>query len=132
MITFFLCKLIKNNQSGVEILIESCFSILLSMLYQFPKIAKGGCFAGISVCNITVDGHYMPCTQLNYKEKYSSIQEYWDSSIVLNELRKSKKENLKYCCNCNQTHCNFCRAMSLNSHNDFKVGYNLCPIREEN
>lgn len=88
-----------------------------------------GCPTGVISLTITVDGRMVPCPHLYYPEKMISIQEYWNKSKVLMDIRKNKTCTLKYCSTCTRSNkCSFCRAMSIESHNDFSVGYIGCPL----
>lgn len=114
----------------IGITVEQCFPQLSALLPTLPKTPLSGCLAGVFSCNVTVDGQYMPCTQLHYKEEFGSVKEYWANSEILKGLRKIKKENLKYCQECQEKYCRICRAVSKECHDDFSVGYEMCPIRQ--
>jgi len=114
----------------IGIVVEQCFPVLSTLLTSIPRVALNGCLAGIYSCNVTLDGYYMPCTQLQYREKYNSVKEYWENSKILEKLRKIKKEEMKYCDKCHVKYCKTCRAIDKECHDDFTVGYRLCPIRE--
>ena len=80
-------------------------------------------------CNIDVNGDFRPCTHLYYPEKFNSIKAYWNDSVILNQLRKSRLEKQK-CINCKKPGvCYFCKAMFTNTFNDFVAEPNECPLR---
>ncbi len=116
----------------INIMIEQCFPVLSAMIPALPKTPLNGCLACVFNCNVTVDGQYMPCTQLHYKEKFDSVKDYWTHSKILEKLRMIKKADLKYCQDCQEKYCRVCRAVSKECHDDFSVGYQMCPIRHDN
>lgn len=126
----FFVDCIKREEKNIPILIESCYSVLGSLFPVYKTAKYYGCMAGLYGCNITVDGNFMPCTQLNYREAYANISDYWHNSKVLERLRSISKNDLSHCNLCNKTGCRFCRAMSRESHDDFSLGYKSCPVRE--
>lgn len=120
-----------SHYDKIQISIEQCFPTLSALVPSIPMTSQNGCMAGVYICCVTVDGSYMPCTQLNYKESFNNIYDYWQHSEILEKLRKIKKENLKFCKDCPIKYCRTCRSISLECHNDFSMGYRLCPVRNQ-
>lgn len=113
----FIAKTIKE-ESQLEITVESCFPQLTN---QFKQLGPhDGCAAGFYNVNINVTGEFQPCTHLYYPEHFSSIQEYWNYSTVLNNLRKESR------CSLCSLKCRYCKAMSLGGYNDFSKGLEEC------
>lgn len=113
-----LAEYIKANQERINISVEACFPQLTNQIRRL--VNSDGCAAGYYNINISLEGMYLPCTHLYYPEKWDSLEEYWEQSSVLNELRKNAK-----CNNC-YVHCRFCKAMSKDGYKDFAKGINFC------
>ncbi len=112
-----IARLIKENPD-VNITSESCFPQLTA---EFRKLTEyDGCAAGYSNVNISIDGEFLPCTHLYYPEKFDSLEEYWEKSVVLKRLRSCGR-----CTNCNKN-CRHCKAMSVESYNNFGEGIVSC------
>lgn len=121
-----LKQVIEDNQDFIKI--QSCYGILMAYLgREHGNNRLYGCQAGIRLMAIDVEGKFMPCTHLHYLENYSSILGYWKNSKVLNELRKI--HNLEYCNDCNK--CRVCHSISKESHDNLKIGYKNCPVKNE-
>lgn len=113
-----LAKYIMQNGERIDISVEACFPQLTS---QIRKLADSdGCAAGYYNINISLEGLYMPCTHLYYPEKWDSIEDYWEKSTLLKELRKNAK-----CNNCS-INCRFCKAMDREGYKEFSKGINNC------
>lgn len=126
-----LIHIIRKEKDSHYITIQRCYDILLSQVAKYPQSILSGCQAGISVCAITLDNKYMPCLHLMYPEKFDSISEYWKLSKTLQKLRYKDGVNQGYCSDCNHNNnCYYCRAMSIESHNDFNSGLKGCGFKE--
>ena len=113
---------------------QNCNNIMAQYFYNMPISRLYGCPAGISSMCATVDGSFVPCPHLYFKESriYESIQDYWDNSFYLNELRRWDTQDKTHCSNCsNKEKCNFCRAISKECMENFSIGYQNCPLFEE-
>lgn len=126
----YLADFVNSYQGKIEIRIEGCNNILRYFMGNTKMgIAHNGCQAGRLVYFIDVDGNYMPCSHLFYPEEFQSAKEYWEQSEVLQRLRDSNKiEKCKECIYGKQ--CKFCKAASLNTHEDFYENYLDCPMRK--
>lgn len=130
-------QIIKNAVPGT-ILIESCFSPLLAMVRDtklFGNLNIGrsmGCGAGKNLLSVNVNGLLSPCRHLEYFEKWDSLEEYWNSSPILQKIRTLEDEKREPCLSCK--FCNYCRhCLSINSKlkGDLYVGNEFCPLAEE-
>ena len=127
----FLINTIRNEKDCV-ISIQRCFGTLIQEMGRGMTTFLDGCQAGISACAVMLDGSYQPCTHLNYPEAYDDIFSYWSRSPILEFLRRFKTPSLTHCEKCSKNKfCSFCRAMSANSHNNLKNGYEECPLYEK-
>lgn len=129
----YLSEVIKKyrNKGKVDIQIEGCNSLLNYFLYQKKlPITFNGCQAGRMVYFIDIDGNYMPCSHLQYKEKFSDIISYWKRSKVLHMLRQSN--GMEKCSGCKYAaHCFVCKASSQETHDDFFACNKACVLRKE-
>lgn len=107
--------------------IQGCYDLLLSYLEGgMNRNQLYGCAAGIYLMAVDVHKRYMPCTHLVYSEEAKSIQDYWEKSKILNELRMGITEGK--CKECGR--CRVCRAISTETYENFKASYEECPIYE--
>lgn len=120
----------EKSQNEVPILRQQCFTSLCSEYNpNNTDQLNSGCLAGIKFCAIDVFGNYMPCTHLEYKEKFSDTLGYWNQSIILKQLRETKSKHLKECQGCQYiSSCNFCRASYKETKDDFSIGPKKCLI----
>ena len=127
----FLIDTISSEKDYI-ISIQRCFGILIQEMSGGTATFLDGCQAGISACAVMLDGSYQPCTHLQYPERTGSILSYWNESSVLDSLRLFRTPSLTHCEKCSKNEvCFFCRAMSLDAHNDLRSGYHDCPLYEE-
>lgn len=114
------------------IYIESCFSLLNAYMDAPALDLYLGCGAGIIMCFISVDGYYMPCSHLNYPEKFDSLRSYWERSPILSLLRDNLVNPPISCQACvHHTKCRFCRAVSKETQENLTIGYKDCPVKIE-
>lgn len=127
-----LSDFIKNYGDKEFINVQFCFTHLNTLINnQSLNKNQNICSAGLSICCIDAEGNYMPCTHLLYKEKATSVKDYWLGSKTLQGLRQIDYSSLSYCNDCSRSNsCRFCRALSPATHDDFTVGLEQCPIRE--
>ncbi len=126
---------IKNYNGKVIIEIEACFSPMLALVRDtklFGNFNRGkykGCGAGIWGMSISVEGKFSPCRHIDYYEQWNSIQEYWNKSNMLDELRKIDKEKKEPCNNCRFTeYCRHCMAINYKLNGSVYIGNKLCNI----
>ena len=99
-------KIIRNYSGKVKIDIESCYSPMLAVLGESPVFgnvnfgANKGCLAGISRFSISVDGLLSPCRHLDICEKYNTLEDYWNCSETLQEIRILHKTRANPCSDC--------------------------------
>ena len=116
-----------RKQKDTAILIESCFSILTTLIDGNKNGFAAHCYAGISNCTVNCDKTFQPCTHLKVKEEYNDLETYWNSSPYLKKLRLYPPTILEPCNTCrNSKICSLCRAMSLETYNDAKKGRSSC------
>lgn len=64
------------------------------LLYEIhPSMKATGeaiCTAGKEKCCINADGTFSPCSHLNVREKYVSLQDYWNNSVNLDKIRSGE------------------------------------------
>ena len=128
-------QIIKQNKSKVKLCVESCFSPLLAMLGESPlwgNLNRGidkGCSAGLISISINVDGLFSPCRHLDYFEKFESLQEYWEKSEVLKEIRSLKSNMSENCNQCSlKDFCRPCLAVNSKLNNKLYLGNEMCPV----
>lgn len=124
-----LAKIINNYTGKLKLLVEKCFPLLLNFIDKTSYSLFDGCFAGRMMCMYTLDNEFAPCTHLHMSEKFDTIMDYWNNSEIIKLLRTKSKPSI--CKDCKYTRCNFCKAMSLESKNDFSIGYKDCPLYEK-
>lgn len=115
--------------------IENCNALLKNLVLKDGMNCNefSGCTAGISSCSITIDGEYVPCLRLLYKEQFDSLKQYWKESKYLSQLREIRKKRSpnNACSGCKYiATCNYCKALSRDSYNDFDSGIKNCVIYE--
>lgn len=119
-----------NNRKDLQpsIFIESCFSMLSTHVIGNKNSFSAHCYAGVSNCTVNCDGSFQPCTHLKFPEKYDTIQIYWQNSQILKEIRDNPPNKLEPCRACEYSKiCSLCRAMSLETYNNLRVGAKECP-----
>lgn len=127
----FLKFHVVGNEDFIDI--QNCNNIMAQYFYNMPKSRLYGCPAGIMSMCVTVDGAFVPCPHLYFKEKFEDckIEEYWNKSKELEKLRSNPTHTLEHCRSCKRNrYCNFCRAICVNSHSDYRIGYVDCPLYE--
>jgi MoaA/NifB/PqqE/SkfB family radical SAM enzyme len=117
------------NTDEISIGIEECFCELNVIVKDRILTPLQGCAAGRTMMAITVDNCYLPCPHLrSKKEKANSINEYWTSSIILENLRKVRLTE-KPCLNCsNIRKCTPCQAIFIDDRDNLSFSRKECPI----
>lgn len=123
-----LSEYIKGRSSLYPLIfIESCFSVLSTLIDGNKNNFASHCYAGISSCTVNCDYTFQPCTHLEYPEKFASLEDYWHNSNTLRELRNYPSKELVPCCNCKHNKiCSLCRAMSVETYKSFRTGSRSC------
>lgn len=126
----YLKKLIEkfSKEDRKFVRVQYCFNILNDLIDRPVNKRLNGCNAGVVSCCVNVEGEYMPCTHLYYSEEFCSIRDYWNNSLVLQQLRNARL-NKKKCSKCNKDReCYFCRAMSIETYTNFEADFGSCPL----
>lgn len=124
-----LVKIVKQYSGSLKILVENCFPELSWHLGLDTRSLFGGCGAGRTMCHITTDFQYAPCTHLHYYEQYSSLEEYWLNSNILKSIRRRNVHDTASCSNCELiNNCKMCFATSSESYNNPNIGIADCKI----
>lgn len=133
-----VAKKIKKNSSSVKIEVHHCFSPLAALVGEnklWGNMNRGlykGCTAGICSICVDVDGNYIPCRHLAIPEKRDSLEDYWNNSELINQLRDLDNDKRKPCKDCRYSdYCRHCLAINSKLHNDIYIGNEHCPIYEE-
>ncbi|SFR68147.1 radical SAM protein [Anaeromicropila populeti] len=124
----YLAKLIKEYRNEIEIRIEGCNSILTYFIGDRAGDLFNGCQAGRIAMFADIDGDFMPCSHLYYKEKAESLLDYWNHSEALKRLRESNK--VEKCEGCIKAkNCYFCKAGAKETHDNFFAPYEECAYK---
>lgn len=126
---------IHHYKGNVKISIESCYSPLLAMHLDTPvfgnlNVGKNkGCLAGINRFSLSVDGKLSPCRHLDKYESYNSIQEYWEKSPVLKQIRFFHNHKDEPCLSCKYSnYCRPCYSIEDKMFGSIKGCNRLCPV----
>lgn len=127
--------IVKHYKGKVNIQIESCFSNMLALyldtkLFGNLNISKyKGCGAGRFIVNVNVDGAYTPCRHIDCPEGYESLEEYWEKSGMLRELRNLESHREEPCLRCRyMNYCRHCQAINWQMKNSLHIGFAGCPL----
>ncbi len=86
----------KKDDSFLKV--EGCYSDLKKIIRdRVDSEFQMGCSAGRSLMAVNVEGDFLPCRHLNFPESKLSILDYWQESVVLKKLRKSKSKKNPPC-----------------------------------
>ena len=121
----------KFKDDNLDIQVESCYSPLIAYINKNEKSILNECGSGRYSMAISVDGRMMPCRHIEVKEKYTSIQEYWNESSFLKQVRDNNNSRINNCENCSFANkCVPCTAIQYNINNTLKLGNEYCSLRE--
>ena len=130
---------IRNNKRKVQIQVEPCFSPLRSLLGDYGWIGNfnvgplRGCIAGILNCSVNVDGSMSPCRHIFQREKAETMEEFWNNSKMLAELRSLGEKSYEAPCSCCRyiENCRPCIANNIVMYNRMFVGFEQCPLKTD-
>lgn len=130
-----LADFIRHYKGPVNILIETCFSQMLALIYNSSWIGninngdQKGCRAGLYLYNISVDGNYSPCRHLDSCGKYNNLDEYLSSSPAIKKLYEYENDTRSPCNSCAvQQYCRPCPAIPVKIHGNFFKGQESCQV----
>lgn len=130
-------KFVKKYCGPVKIQIESCFSNFLAYhletrLFGNLNITEyKGCTAGISSLSVDVNGRFTPCRHIFETENFDSMNEYWEKSEMLSQLRQLDDKRIEPCKSCYYSaYCRHCQAISWCYKEEFYLGFEECPVYE--
>ena len=90
---FKVADMVKHHNEEPQLWIHHCFSPLLALSCEnifWGNSNRGiykGCSAGLASISVDVDGNFIPCRHLPIPEEYENVQEYWQFSPVLSQIR---------------------------------------------
>ena len=121
------------NSKDININVYNCYPTLANIIYKDEEsVPDCGCIAGRKYMAIDVDGNFLPCRLMNYKEKYDSISDYWLNSRVIGMLRSVEENVQSPCRECAMLPaCRTCRALCQSLYGDFYAGEKDCPFFKE-
>ena len=99
---------------------------------SFLKIMMGkGCRAGFSLVSINVDGLLAPCRHLYEYEAFRNLEDYWNNSPILNQIRSARDDLRQPCAQCRyQPNCVHCLAINRLIHGEYYFGNQFCGLSE--
>jgi len=125
----YLSEIIKGASKNIKILIENCYPELSFFSGLGLNDLFSGCGAGRTMCHITVNRKFAPCTHLHFYEEFETIKEYWYGSEILNAIRHRNLSKCTTCIGCNFIHkCKMCLASHVDCYTDVNVGNPNCMI----
>ncbi|MBR0031613.1 MAG: radical SAM protein [Treponema sp.] len=125
---------INSYKGPVKIVVESCFSPMRALVSQAFLINsnKGlgkGCSAGLSTFSVSLAGKLTPCRHIPYEESYETLEDYWNNSPVLKELRYVADEYEEPCSDCMyHKYCRPCRAIGVKLDGKIHSGNQYCTL----
>ena len=131
-----LARQIRDYQGPLDLCIESCYSSLKALVGQsfFGNRNRGpfrGCGAGRDSFSVGLDGRLSPCRHIELFEDRDSIEEYWNQSPVLQQIRDAQKSPEEPCASCRfENACRHCMAVNLKLHGSLSRGDGTCPLAE--
>ena len=127
-------KRLREEEAGLIIEVESCFSPLRALLGQrfFLNLNTGfgmGCGAGRDGASLDVDGNFTPCRHLDFPESYVNLDDYWRDSPILEQLRHVEAAPAKPCAACKyDRHCLSCMAVNVKMNGRIAKGNAYCML----
>lgn len=128
----------KTYKGSVSIKIESCNSNMLAYYLDtklFGNLNIGrykGCGAGRFIVSVNVDGEYTPCRHIDRMESFDTLQDYWENSSMLQQLRHLENTRREPCSSCYfSNYCRHCQAISWQMHQSLHLGFAECPMHRD-
>jgi pyrroloquinoline quinone biosynthesis protein E len=128
-------KIIRGYKGKVQIMVEACFSPMLAVVFDDEHKSNSnvgigkGCGAGLTSFSVNVDAMLSPCRHLDYFESFDSLDEYWNQSSVLRQLRLLDYIKLPPCSECYYSpNCRHCIAINSKLHGNLYLGNNTCTL----
>ena len=131
-----VAKQIKSYQGSVKICVEPCFSQMKALIGErfLINLNQGiarGCGAGRDGVSINVDGKITPCRHLEFPEETLSMEEYWENSKIIKQLRNVEDTMEDPCKECKyRRNCLPCAAVNVKLHHKISMGNQECVMAE--
>lgn len=120
-----LAKLIRNSR-GMNIKTDSAFSNLRCHINSATSFLSG-CGAGRRFLAVDAEGFCRPCSHVNMREDFGSIEYVWNNSANLDKFRNICDNISEPCIDCAYLHgCYGCRAIALVQGKGFYSGEGDC------
>jgi len=132
-------ELIKRHTGKVQIMVEACYSPMLALVFDDEHRGNSnvgigkGCGAGLTSFNVNVDAMLSPCRHLDYFESFGTLDEYWNQSSVLRQIRLLEYIKLPPCNECYYgPHCRHCIALNSKLNGSLYIGNKTCKLHLRN
>jgi len=117
-----------SEVKGINIKVDSAFSNLLCALSNRTSFFSG-CGAGRRFLALDAQGHYRPCSHIDWREKGRDLKDIWYNSENLEKFRMMGSRLKEPCRFCSYlSGCGGCRAIALKHNEDFYSGDLSCPF----
>ena len=135
---FKVADLVRHHSGEPQLWVHHCFSPLLALSSEnrlWGNSNRGiykGCSAGLASISIDVDGKFIPCRHLPMPEEYENVQDYWQFSSVLNQIRtiaEQKRSEPCSLCKLNR-YCRPCLAHYQGNEGNLRSTPEHCAIGE--
>ena len=130
-----VARYVNGYRGEVNLRIESCYSCLNAAMKEISGNLSihspifSGCLAGQGIVSINVDGEITPCRHLDAPENYATIEDYWNHSAVLKQIRQAASDKGEPCRSCVYTEgCLHCLAISYSGKARIRYGFEGCPM----
>ncbi|MDR1642952.1 MAG: radical SAM protein [Clostridiales bacterium] len=132
-----ISQTIKTYKGNARIYVEECFSPMLALVKDtklFGNFNTGenkGCMAGRSSFCVNVDGMLSPCRHLDYFEKFERLDDYWNNSEILSQIREAENSKEEPCVSCRfGDYCRPCLAMNSKMKGGLFFGHDTCSLQQ--
>ena len=130
-----IARFICDYRGSVNIRVEPCYSNLNAALKEMSEKlsihspAFNGCLAGRGILSVNVDGEITPCRHLDIPESFSTIEDYWNNSAVLGQIRSAAENLDEPCGSCGyRDGCLHCLAINYAGNGAIRYGFDGCPM----